>query len=285
MADELENTSRPWGKIARMWATCFTPPSRISEEERIQYRRLLNSVKTGHSQNALVLGVTPELREILFQLGFHTTCIDISLDMMLAMNDLLTVQDPRDVLVRANWLDNPLRDGQYSVVLGDAVLPNIPYTDRRRMMKEVHRLLAPGGFFVTRAFCAPESTRFRDCRQILESFAGRLDTERAALELVLELQLHKWNSSDHMGSFRRASELLDAYHEEYSASFSDPALQKVHDFVCSFWFERFLDKIFLYATRVEEEELYRKYFETREVFEAGDHRYGAITPLYLLQKR
>ena len=55
-------------------------------------------------------------------------------------------------------------------------------------------------------------------------------------------------------------------------------------FVWNFWCKKFVNKIFVYAYRVEEENDYKKYFKTIEIFETKDHDYSKITPMYFLKK-
>lgn len=83
----LEQTSHPWSRIAQDWERYFTVPSRPSAEEVAQYRRWVG--RSDIPRRALVLGATPELRDVLFECGLEVHVIDMSLEMVLAMTELL----------------------------------------------------------------------------------------------------------------------------------------------------------------------------------------------------
>src|SRR6185369_7366534 len=113
-----------------------------------------------------------ELRDILFKLGYQAYSIDINMDMFLAMQGLLKNASSSETIIKSDWLNNPLRDKYFDVVLGDAVLPNIPWKERNHLLKEVRRVLKPNGVYLTRAFYAPDKKRFKDVEAILQHFSG-----------------------------------------------------------------------------------------------------------------
>lgn len=283
MPEDIKTTSLAWKQIAYDWKTYFTPPSRISPDEIEKYREWLDKLnKDRIPLRALVLGVTPELRDMLFDFGYHVYSIDINLDMFLAMDELLKNKNPDEVLVRANWLNNPLANKYFDVIIGDAILPNIPWGERSLLLSEIKRMLKPRGVFLTRAFCVPDEKPFSSVDEILEHFSKKEPNMQSALEMVLELQILTYDPSDHLGSFAKAKEALEEYHNRKGFKFSG-GLQKIHDVVWDFWCKKFLNKVFLYAYRNEEEKEYEKYFKIEQIFEARDHDYAKITPMYFMK--
>ena len=284
MAEDLRSTSLPWQQVAYMWKTYFTTPSRISKGEVEKYREWLKRVNPERKPlRGLVLGATPELRDALCELGYRTHSIDINMDMFLAMDELLKSRSPDEVLIRANWLDNPLADNYFDVVLGDAVLPNVPWSERSHLLSEVKRVLKPNGIFLTRAFCVPDRKPFASADEILEHFSKKPADMQSALGMVLELQILTYDPKDHQGSFAKARDALEEYHSRKGSKFEDGNLQKIHDVVWDFWCKKFVNKVFLYAYRREEEADYGKHFGIGEAFEAKDHDYSKITPMYFLR--
>lgn len=285
MPEDLKTTSLPWQQIAYMWKTYFTVPSRISPQEVEKYREWLKKININKKPlKGLVMGATPELRDALFDFGYKVYSIDINLDMFLAMEELLKNKNPDEILIRANWLDNPLPDKYFDVVVGDAVLPNIPWNERVHLLSEVKRWLKPNGIFLTRAFCVPDKKPFKNVNEILDHFSKKEPTMQSALEMVLELHILTYDPKDHQGSFAKAKKALEEYHKIKGLKFENENLQKIHDIVWNFWCNKFVNKIFLYAYRKEEENEYRKFFKIIEVFEAKDHDYSKITPMYFLKK-
>ena len=268
-----------------MWNNYFTPPSRISKEEIQNYRNWLKKAnEKKESKKALVLGATPEIRDILKENNYEITIIDINTEMILAMTSLLKTKNPDEIFVKANWLNNPLADNYFDVVVGDAILPNIPLKDRTQLLSKINRLLKPNGIFITRAFCVPDKKPFKNVDEILEYFSKKEPNMQSALEMVLELQILTYDSNDHLGSFAKSKEALVEYHKQKGAEFENKNLQKIHDIVWNFWCEKFVDKVFVYEYRNNEEKEYKQYFKINNVFEAKDHDYSKITPMYFLEK-
>jgi len=286
MKENIKTTSLPWQQIASMWKDYFTVPSRISPQEVEKYREWLKEInKDKKTLKGLVLGATPELRDALSDFGYLLYSIDINLDMFLAMDELLKNKNPNEVLIKANWLDNPLADNYFDVIVGDAVLPNIPWDERLHLLSEVKRLLKPNGIFLTRAFCVPDKKPFSNVEGILEHFSKKEQPiMQSALETVLEFQILTYDPKDHLGSFAKARDVLEEYHKRKGDKFENKKLQEIHDIVWDFWCKKFVNKVFVYAYRNEEEKDYQRYFKTIEVFEAKDHDYSKITPMYFLKR-
>lgn len=282
MAERIEDTSLAWKQIAGMWSTYFTSPSRLSPGEEEKYRAWITQLKP---KTALVLGATPELRDILNELGCETTIIDINLEMIVAMSSLVKVNNPDETIVRANWLSNPLRSGYFDVVVGDAVLPNIPWKDRALLLSEVKRMLKSTGVFITRAFYAPRQKSFTELSQLFEHFSKKEPSYQSALELVLELQLFAYDPNDHLGSFAKAKDLLLRFRVGNRFNFRSESLSQMLEMVWNVWCTRFGNKVFVYAYKDEEEADYKRYFDIADTFEAKDNSYSKLTPMYLLRSR
>lgn len=271
MKENIETTSLAWKQIADEWKTYFTPPSRVSAQETEKYQEWLRKLKEGKAPlRGLVLGVTPELRDALTEFEYQACSMDINVEMYLAMNELVEKRNPNEVFVRANWLDNPLA--------------NVPWVEREHLPSEVQRLLKPNGVFLTRAFCVPKEKSFATIDEVLEHFAKKEFSMQSALEMALELLILTYEPEQHMGSFTKAKELLEDYHSRKGSKFENENLQKIHDIVWGYWLKKLLGKTWIFAYRDEEEQQYEKYFKLEEVFEASDHDYGNITPMYILRK-
>ncbi|GEM_PF-2512988 len=286
MAENIKTTSVAWKQIADMWNVYFTPPSRISAGEIEKYAEWLKQINPEKKPlNVLVLGATPELRDILNGLGYKTTIIDINLEMILAMNSVLKTKNPDEIIVKANWLENPLQDGYFDVVLGDAVLPNIPWKEREHLLSEVKRLLKPSGTFLTRSFCVPREKPFANIDELLEHFSGKKPTNKTSLEFVLELQILAYDPKDHLGTFSKPKEIVEKLGGDKGFNFKSENLNKILEMTWNFWCKKFANKVFVYAYRDEEERDYEKFFEIAETFESEDNPYSKITPMYVLKPK
>lgn len=287
MSNNIKKTSLVWQQIAYEWKHYFTIPSRISPDEIKEYRKWLQKInKYKKPLKALVLGVTPELRDALFDLGYQVYSIDINLDMFLVMNELLENRNPNEVFVRANWLSNPLKEKFFDVVLGDAVLPNIPWSERKHFFTEIKRLLKNRGVFLIRAFYVPDKKRFSSVEEVFEYLAKKdLPLIRAAIAMVLELQILTYDPKDHLGSMNKVKNIMEDFHKRKGLKLASEKLQELHDMVWNIWCQKFSGKDWVYSFRKDEEKNYKEYFNIKEVYEAKDHDYSKITPMYFLKNK
>lgn len=284
MKESLKETSFAWKKIAEEWKTYFAPPSRTSPGEEEQYRKWLAELAIGkESQKGLVLGATPELRDGMVEHGYDLTSVDINPEMFRAMDELRKSIAPNEQLIEASWLDMPLEDDSFDVVVGDAVLPNVPWEERDRFLSEIKRVLKPGGVFLTRAFYVPREKRFSSIDEIFEHFSKKEATVQSTVEMAFELLMLTHDDALHAGSFTEAKRLLDEYHKKHGATFESENLQKMHDVIESYWLTKLLGKTWIFAYREEEEEQYRKHFTIEKTFESPDHDYSHLTPMYFLR--
>lgn len=285
MKENIKSTSLPWKQIAYDWKTYFTVPSRISFQEVEKYREWLKAINEKRKPfKALVLGATPELRDALSDFGYLVYSMDINFDMFLAMDELLNNKNQNETIVKSNWLNNPLASDYFDVIVGDAVLPNVPWKERLPLLAEVKRLLKPNGIFLARSFLVPDKKPFANIEEIMKYFSKNKPNVQSALEMVLELQILTYTAKDHLGSFTKAKTVLEEYHRKNRSKSKNKNLQKINNIVYNFWCKKFVNKVFVYANRNQEESDYKKYFKIVYVFEAKDHNYSKITPMYFLKK-
>lgn len=284
MEENLMSTSLVWKKIAEEWETYFAEPSRISPGEEEQYKKWLAELARGtKSLKGLVLGATPELRDAMIEQGYELSSIDINVEMFRAMDELREKKDSKEKLIEDNWLENSLEDDSFDVVAGDAVLPNVPWGERDKLLSEIKRVLNPGGVFLTRAFYVPRKKRFSTIKEIFDHFSEKEPTAQSTTEMAFELLILTYDPALHAGSFKEAKRLIDEYNERYGSIFESKGLQKMHDTIENYWLTKLIDKTWIFAYQGEEEEQYRKHFVIKEKFESPDHDYSHLTPMYFLQ--
>jgi len=171
----------------------------------------------------------------------------------------------------------------FDIVIGDAVLPNVAWEDRDKLLSEVKRVLKPKGLFITRAFYVPREKPFNNVNGLLKKFTNKEPTYQSALEFVLELQILAYDSKDHLGTFSKPKEMLEKIRGKDGFNFESDNLNKILEMVWSFWCVKYVKKVYTYAYRDEEEKEYEKYFEILETYEAKDNSYSDITPMYILR--
>lgn len=129
----------------------YTSPFRPSKEDIKNYSSVLELLEK--KEKILLLGSTPEIREILSKLGIFPVIADFSVRMisgMLHFNQ--RVIESKERWVRADWmdLDKFLKEDYFDVILGDIVLRNIEPNYQNKFLEKISRLLNANGYFVSR---------------------------------------------------------------------------------------------------------------------------------------
>ena len=130
------------------------------------YRELImKAVKNKKHFKALVLGATPEIRDLVLELGGSLVTLDVSTDMIVKCNKLMRYAGhKKEKIIIGDWLESGLADNSFDVVIGDGVTNNISVKDHSRFFKENHRLLKKDGYLIIREFVfnskiAPDSVK------------------------------------------------------------------------------------------------------------------------------
>jgi len=124
-----------------------SPAAPTQSEQGIIEGFLREAIKGIGNPQVLVLGVTPELRQIALNNGCWVVSVDISSDMIKAMRDLVDCQDrERDKIIQGNWLTVPFEDNTFDLVLGDASFVNLSsFGDAEKLLLKLNRVLKLDG--------------------------------------------------------------------------------------------------------------------------------------------
>ena len=145
-----------WKKHSRQWQN-IGPPLRPQEED-ITFLRNTIVIPSDFSKSKydiLLLGVTPELVALPWPTSSHMLAVDKSR----AMIQQLWRPNPaiRSHAVRSDWFQLPVGDENFDLILGDCCMTLMhPEQDRPRFLKELRRVLRPGGRLALRLFVRPE---------------------------------------------------------------------------------------------------------------------------------
>ena len=109
----------------------------------------------------MVLGATPELRDLLYELKCEVTIIDAAAAMVQAMTGLKKHRSAPEKVVISDWIDNPRKADYFDVIVGDIILANIPRQKQPEFLRGLARMLKPGGHFISRLLLRINLNRFR----------------------------------------------------------------------------------------------------------------------------
>ena len=108
---------------------------------------------------ALVLGATPELRDLLAAVGAEVTVVDSNDVMVQAMTRLRRTATPETTVV-ADWLEFlPTTPASFDLILSDFTQGNIEPSDQVRFYECIAHALTPKGLFIDRVVTYREPSK------------------------------------------------------------------------------------------------------------------------------
>jgi ubiquinone/menaquinone biosynthesis C-methylase UbiE len=136
-------------QYANFWKKKLMPevkplPSHLNFFEN-KIREVLEKNK---SPKALVLGVTPEIRDVLAKYKIETVCLDMNPLMIAAMNLLVKRKNTKEKIVIGNWLNIPFKDNFFDFIISDCPHDNLPYGNLNKFFGSVNKVLKRDGYFL-----------------------------------------------------------------------------------------------------------------------------------------
>ncbi|MFA5051286.1 MAG: class I SAM-dependent methyltransferase [Patescibacteria group bacterium] len=141
-----------WKKFVETWAK-LTSPGRPSSGEIKIYEKFAQPILKKKSIQILVLGSTPEIRDMLAKYkNAQITLIDLNFEMTFAMTSLMRKKQAakNETWLRSNWLTAPLPKNYFDLIFGDFVICNVPFKFQPQFLNNIKEWLKPNGFFITR---------------------------------------------------------------------------------------------------------------------------------------
>ena len=124
----------------------------VSEETLERFHDLYNqSVEGAADIHALILGATPELRDIVLSYGHQLTTVDRDEAALAAKTAQMHYQHhPNEEVIIADWLSVDFEPATFDVILGDGVLTALSQDDQKLLLDHLHSWLKPTGNLVLR---------------------------------------------------------------------------------------------------------------------------------------
>jgi hypothetical protein len=132
--DEKWNSHDIWHRVQ--------PPARPSQSD---LRFLEDHLKTldPHSSKALILGCTPEYRDLLMKYELDSTCIDHQSESFHELKNLMKYED-RSRLIETDWRKMDF-DGEFDLILGDLSFTMLNLRDWDNVAGRINKALKIGG--------------------------------------------------------------------------------------------------------------------------------------------
>jgi SAM-dependent methyltransferase len=169
-----------WPDLATQWAQVGSPLRPVEADVALFTQAVVRcAAERDRPLRALILGVTPELYRLPWPAGTRLLAVDHTQ----AMIDNVWPGQTSEVAC-GQWTHLPLATGSRDIVVCDGGVHLISHpAEHWELVEELHRVIAPGGYFVARLFVPPAQRQ--SPAAVLESL---LAGEIANLN-ILKLQL------------------------------------------------------------------------------------------------
>lgn len=171
---------QPWKiKTAEQRQRNRRPPFFGTKKDFEFYREHLLKVKNSENsnlpKNALILGATPELRDMVLDEGFNCYTVDLSKHMVEKLSLVMKNKDhPKEHILIKNWLEMDFDEGFFGIIMGDASFLNLATkADNEKLAGILFRQLAKGGYLVTRQVVLPEDYKPIQKKELIQLYRNK----------------------------------------------------------------------------------------------------------------
>ncbi|MDP1884549.1 MAG: class I SAM-dependent methyltransferase [Candidatus Moranbacteria bacterium] len=292
----FKNHRKKWQALSVSWQN-FTEPSRPSRGDVINYNKLLvEALKGKEGASVLVLGSTPEIRELLFKFWItkkiKVVCADMTREMYDAMSELVDNKIKDEKFVVANWLDMKF-DHKFDVVIGDFVNGNIGEKYKDAFFNNIESLLKTNGYFIHRDATVSSDCKIPNVEYVFKKFVKEVMTEEYTLKKAANMAANYlvWASWFKNNSNKTSLAYFWRDIEKFGKKIAEAKSEK--NLIARAIFERFLsawgpykDKYWTYNTIQTDNKILKKYFKIKKVLFADDYftKVAKNSPMYMLKK-
>ncbi|MFH1771081.1 MAG: class I SAM-dependent methyltransferase [archaeon] len=252
-------------------------------EIKVFEKYLKEAINNKSKPKALILGATPELRDIAIEYGLETVTVDISENLAIALTKAMKHRDsPLNKILIGDWLnmDNIFEKDSFDVIMGDASLNNVPIEKYDEIMGICKYLLKKGGFFIHRQLVYDPSVK----NQSYDSLIERLNkNELSCVGFIVQLGLYTKLKKDFLDkenkmiSWKHATETtIDSFKDKVSKSKWAPLYNLCYT-------AKGLKSVIL--TRDELEGYFKKFFVIKRVSSKYETPLSRDFPIHMLEKK
>ena len=153
---KMTTENKLWNStLANVWSNMYAP-SRPSKSELNCYQSFFNKVRNnalGDNPSVLIMGSTPEFRELASKMGFDTVVVDYNKEYYEEISKALPVNIiQNEKLVVCDWaeMDNCpyLSEKTFDIIIGDLAIGNIKPSNLKKVFSAIRKLLRRNGYFL-----------------------------------------------------------------------------------------------------------------------------------------
>lgn len=287
MTKRTNKHKKAWTSNAQRWVK-YKPPLRPSQQELKIIENFLKKIKTNSKdwqKMALILGATPEYRDLLAKLKYQVTMFDFNRDSVESMTLLLKHKGiKKEKLVLGNWLSNKFTPNTFDVVLADWSINNLPnFKSYNRLFINLQRIIKPGGFFINRTNVWSNTEKKKSVKEIMKKYQKN---KKEKFSFIQMLQDYSNASPRNKRTF--CADLEKFYHVNLPKAHKNGEMtdKEFYDFVLFFTQGKWRIKLFLtFPEKNKLEDLFKKYFQIIDIKYGRDYLYSRHEPIYILKKK
>lgn len=274
-----------WRKMALSWGKYISSPAHPCQSQLKNWKEIIKKeIKIKSGSRALILGSTPELRDLALDLGFKVTVVDINSVMTFAMTSLMKNKDlSREKRMIGNWLRMKFPKNYFDLILGDATFCQIlKLKDLESLMVKLRNFLKPKGIILIRELVrlrkAPIVEREKDWIFWLNKYKNGF-IDKMDLHFFLKYQ------SD-ANNFKTSPDLIDGkpvFYKLKTLYLKGKVPKDFYDWYGKTFGNPPVSKLLLIFLENDLEKLLRKYFKLTILKFCSEHYHCRYMPQYLLR--
>lgn len=258
----------------------------LPTELEIYENYLKRAIGQRKNPKVLILGATPELRDLCLEHNWTVLAVDVSLKIISAMNQVMVYhKSEKDLIMCCDWLamDRYLKENNFDVILADVCLNNIAVEDQPNLLKILKKLLKPGGYLITRNAVFLPERKVRNISEIVNEYKKRGNNW---LGLLLEIGYYSpwankvYHSSNKRFNFSKLGQLIKKSLKDKIISLSRKDEKKIENML-----KHGAEITHITFSKKDFESLLRKYFWIIEVEASEKYIFCQYVPIYLLKKK
>jgi len=135
-----------WSHWQKLWAEVESPWRPSKKDIAFCEKMIEMALKREKNPRALVLGATPEIRDLLAKYKIETTLVDVNPSMKKAMDKLMRRKSEREKLIVSDWVKMKLPKNYFDLAFSDGCLTNISLATWKNFFANVNHGLKKTGF-------------------------------------------------------------------------------------------------------------------------------------------
>ncbi len=264
----MKNYDR-YNDIVEVWKT-YVFPARPSPEEMVLFDILMRGQE---GKKLLILGATPEFRDLGVRNKLRVTCADINPNMFEGMKKIMEEENDSEEFVECSWLEMPFEDETFDIVFAEQSINIIEVKYFDDFLKEVGRVLKKGKNFILKTI-----NPNKDCEdKIIKDYKEQKRDIPYLYDKLLNL---KKNYHNGQVGHRTLKEIFDKILKEQKIS------KEEYDDFFKVWGGLVESDLRLNAIDKDEMETkIRRYFKIKERIYGDDFKKHELHPIYVLTKK